>query len=95
MPLDWKPFVDLVSRLDSTLAEKIGLPVARNTNSRQLLTRREQEVLDCIRQGLSNREIARALWIAESTVKVHVHHVLEKLGVRTRTEAVASSVNQD
>jgi DNA-binding NarL/FixJ family response regulator len=59
------------------------------------LTRREREVLDFIRQGLSNKEIARALWIAESTVKVHVHHVLEKMGVRSRTEAVAIPPDAD
>jgi DNA-binding NarL/FixJ family response regulator len=48
-------------------------------------------VLDLAKQGMSNREIARALWIAESTVKVHMHHVFEKLGARSRTEAVALS----
>jgi LuxR family maltose regulon positive regulatory protein len=90
-----KPFVELVSTLDPTLAEKIGLPVIRNTKPKEPLTRREQEVLDCLCQGLSNREIAGALWIAESTVKVHVHHVLAKLGARSRTEAVASSTSSD
>ena len=44
-------------------------------------------MLTLVSQGLSNRQIARTLWIAESTVKVHIHHVLEKLGVRSRTEA--------
>jgi DNA-binding NarL/FixJ family response regulator len=53
------------------------------------LTRREREVLKLVSQGLSNRQIARTLWIAESTVKVHIHHVLEKLGVQSRTEAAA------
>jgi DNA-binding NarL/FixJ family response regulator len=38
-------------------------------------------------QGFSNAEIARALWIEESTAKVHVLHILRKLGVRSRTEA--------
>ncbi len=40
-------------------------------------------------QGYRNREIAAAFVISESTVKVHVRHILEKLGVRTRTQAVA------
>jgi DNA-binding NarL/FixJ family response regulator len=38
---------------------------------------------------LKNRDIARALFIAESTTKVHIRHILEKLGVRTRAEAAA------
>jgi DNA-binding CsgD family transcriptional regulator len=53
------------------------------------LTRREREVLGLVSQGLSNRQIARTLWIAESTVKVHIRHVFEKLGVKSRTEAAA------
>jgi DNA-binding NarL/FixJ family response regulator len=45
-------------------------------------------VLGLIAQGLRNPEIAKALFISQSTTKVHVRHVLEKLGVRTRAEAV-------
>jgi DNA-binding NarL/FixJ family response regulator len=51
------------------------------------LSRREEEVLDLIAQGFSNKDIAKTLYISEATVKVHVRHVLEKLGVHTRTEA--------
>ena len=40
-------------------------------------------------RGLRNHEISEALFIADSTTKVHVRHILEKLGVRTRAEAVA------
>jgi len=53
------------------------------------LTTREHQVLDGIRQGQSNKEIGQKLNIAESTVKNHVHHVLEKLNVTTRAQAVA------
>jgi DNA-binding CsgD family transcriptional regulator len=51
------------------------------------LSLREEEVLGLIAQGLTNKEIAGTLFISEATAKVHVRHILEKLGVRSRTEA--------
>lgn len=51
------------------------------------LTARETEILRLIRAGLSNKEIAVQLRIAPNTVKNHVHHLLEKLKVRSRHEA--------
>jgi two-component system, NarL family, nitrate/nitrite response regulator NarL len=56
------------------------------------LTSREREVLDCIRQGKSNKEIAQKLNIAEPTVKNHVHNLLDKLDVTTRAQAAARAV---
>ncbi len=53
------------------------------------LTTREREIVELIEQGLSNKEIARRLRIGLSTVKNHVHNILEKLRVRRRGEAVA------
>jgi two-component system, NarL family, response regulator len=53
-----------------------------------LLTQREQEILTLIAAGKSNPEIAKALYIAPGTVRVHVHAILHKLGVRDRTQAV-------
>jgi DNA-binding NarL/FixJ family response regulator len=52
------------------------------------LTEREMEVLRLLAQGQSNKEIARHLQIVEDTVKVHVKHILAKLGVQSRTQAV-------
>ncbi len=51
------------------------------------LTPREKEVLVCITQGRSNREIAEELHIAEKTVRIHVSSVLDKMGARDRTQA--------
>jgi DNA-binding NarL/FixJ family response regulator len=67
-----------------------GDPLGRYTMpERQRLTPRETEVLRLIEQGLSNKEIAHRLSVALSTVKQHVHHILEKLEVSRRGEAVA------
>ena len=57
-----------------------------------ILTGREQQVFSLLKQGLANKEIAVALHIAEATVKNHVHHVLEKMQVATRGQAVAAGV---
>ena len=59
------------------------------------LSPREHEVLQHIARGASNKEIARTLQIAETTVKIHVQHILRKLGVSSRVQAavVASGGN--
>ncbi len=56
------------------------------------LTQRETQVLKQLALGLSNKEIARALHISVETVKEHVHHILEKLGVAGRTQAAVWAV---
>ncbi len=57
------------------------------------LTDREREILLHLRNGESNKVIARQLKIAEATVKVHVKHLLKKLGLKTRVEAAVWAVN--
>jgi DNA-binding CsgD family transcriptional regulator len=55
------------------------------------LTLRENQVLALLAQGFSNAEIARTLVISPSTAKVHVRHILRKLGARTRVEAALAA----
>lgn len=52
------------------------------------LSPREQEVLEALAEGLSNREIGRHLYVSEHTVRFHVRSILEKLGASSRTQAV-------
>jgi DNA-binding NarL/FixJ family response regulator len=75
---------------DRVLARSAGLlPETQPDESpNSALTPRESEVLRLLTEGLSNREIAAHLYIAHSTAKVHVRHILEKLGVSNRTQAV-------
>jgi DNA-binding CsgD family transcriptional regulator len=56
------------------------------------LTHREIEVLACVAEGKTNAETAELLSIAPGTVKKHLDHIYEKLGVGTRTEAVVSAM---
>jgi DNA-binding CsgD family transcriptional regulator len=58
------------------------------------LTAREREVLDALAAGRTNRQIAEALFISESTAGVHVSNILGKLGVATRTEAARVAIDQ-
>jgi len=73
---------------DYALARRAGIRTRSTRSPDELLSPREREVLGLMARGFRNREIANALVISESTTKVHVRHVLEKLGVRTRAEAI-------
>jgi DNA-binding NarL/FixJ family response regulator len=56
------------------------------------LTKREREVLSLMAKGMTNPQIAEQLVISPSTVQFHVHNILGKLGVQTRTKAVAIAI---
>jgi DNA-binding NarL/FixJ family response regulator len=69
--------------------EPSATPAAKPFTPEVPLTRREQDVLDELLQGQSNRQIGRNLFISEDTVKSHVKAILRKLGARDRAHAVS------
>jgi two-component system, NarL family, nitrate/nitrite response regulator NarL len=73
----------------TVLVRRVQALAAARPRPTQRLTAREAEILELIAQGLSNKEIAARLFIEVTTVKNHVHNILEKLGVSRREEAVA------
>jgi len=84
----------LLSSRDIDLGRSAGLERPRELRRDGGLSPREREVYDLLAQGRSNREIARTLFISESTTKVHVRHIFEKLGVHTRAEAARTRIDE-
>ena len=89
---------DLLRRVgDADLAHAMGQSVAED-DPRARLSPRERDVFELLREGLTNRQIGKLLFIEESTVKVHAHHIYDKLGTRSRTalavQAVLERANQ-
>lgn len=79
------------SALSPVVADKL---MTRVRTPRSSLTPRELEVLKLVAGGSSNREIGRVLMLSEATVKSHLVHIYDKLGVRSRTSAVAAAREQ-
>lgn len=88
----------LAPRVTRRLLERFGGDLAPPANGGDAalvdLTEREREVLRLVAGGLSNLEIAERLVLTEATVKTHVSHVLRKLGVRDRVQAVVWAYEQ-
>ncbi len=76
------------------LARALGRPDSAAERDRVELTAREQDILQFIVHGFSNKMIARELGIAEGTIKVHVKNLLKKLKLRSRVEAAVWAVNR-
>ncbi len=75
-------------------APAAGWEEAARDRRADILTKREKEVLQLVSEGLSNREIAERLFIAENTVKNHLRNILEKLHMQNRAQAVAYAIRQ-
>jgi two-component system nitrate/nitrite response regulator NarL len=78
-------------RIASTLLRRLAAQGQRvgDADGEESLTARERQVLGLICEGLSNKEIAQTCSISEATVKNHVHHLLTKQKLRTRTQLAA------
>lgn len=74
------------SALVSRALEEADARAAGLSGGSSALTPREREIVDMVAEGLRNRNIAQRLGISEGTVKLHLHHVYEKLGVTGRVE---------
>jgi two-component system nitrate/nitrite response regulator NarL len=84
----------LSEAITQVLATALRRPAVKTSAELNSLTNREHEILSFIAKGLSNKLIARELNISDGTVKVHVKHLLKKLGLRSRVEAAVWMVNQ-
>jgi DNA-binding NarL/FixJ family response regulator len=87
------PPQDLLDTIRKVYLGKKGIPAeiaARLADhlSDESLTSREIEVLQQVAEGNRNRDIAEKLFISEGTVKVHIQHIMEKLGANDRTQAI-------
>jgi DNA-binding NarL/FixJ family response regulator len=85
------------SVLSPEITAKVLQAVRRSQadRNRGLLSDREVEVLKCLARGQTTAQIANVLFISENTVKTHIRHILEKMEVNNRAEAVARAAQMD
>jgi len=87
--------VRAVAKGEPALAPSVAATLMRRAASPEpRMTEREVEVLELLADGQGNREMARALFVSEATVKSHLSHIYTKLGVDTRAGAVAAAIEQ-
>lgn len=91
-----KDLVDVVRQVHlgrKRIPHEVAAQLAEHVSD-EALTEREIDVLQHVAGGNRNRDIAEQLFISEETVKVHVKHIMEKLGANDRTQAVAIAVRR-
>ncbi|MCK1744976.1 response regulator transcription factor [Bradyrhizobium sp. 139] len=85
----------LASRSPSTGREVSEEPRTGEEKSLTQLTDRERQIMRLVSEGLSNKEIGRRLNIAAGTIKVHLHHIFQKLEISNRTVLAALAISQN
>lgn len=92
-PEDLAAAVRAAARGETVLAPPVAARLlGRARGEGTAVSQREAEILELVAEGLANRQISRRLFISEATVKTHLVHVFGKLGVDSRTAAVAAAV---
>jgi DNA-binding NarL/FixJ family response regulator len=88
-----KPFDpdELIARVRRLVARHTPVPEVSTLSRSSTLTLRERDVLRLLAQGLDQREIASDLFLSPKTVATHIQHILAKLGVHSRAQAVAAA----
>jgi len=93
-----KKVVNGMTIIQDTLTEVLRAallePKPQRKDEQASLTEREREILQCLSDGLNNKTIARKLGISDTTVKVHIKHLLSKLKLSSRLEAAVWAHNQ-
>jgi DNA-binding CsgD family transcriptional regulator len=79
---------------DHELAQRVGLDTLDAVDPVASLSEREREVYELVCDGLSNADIAERLFISLGTVKAHVHHVFDKVGIRSRTALALNAASR-
>jgi DNA-binding NarL/FixJ family response regulator len=85
---------DIVVSQEMAAGVKVELAADQALKSRDDISGREQEVLQLVCEGATNREIAERLIVSEHTVKVHLRHILNKLNLRNRQQVAAYAVQE-
>ena len=85
--------IRIASATPNGLAAIYGTASARG--SQRYLTARQNQIVTMLKLGASNREIARALGVAEGTIKVHLHRIFRRIGVTNRTQLAGQSFAVD
>jgi two-component system, NarL family, nitrate/nitrite response regulator NarL len=103
-PMEWVNYLGALLEEDSDIPKlmadrlfyrfKTGLEIKEDPNV-QLLTPREHEILALVAKGITNRQIAESLFIAENTVKNHIKNLLEKLSFDNRVQLAAFAVKNE
>ncbi len=88
--------IRVVAQGQSPLAPAVAARLMQRMRGQdeESLSAREIEVLELVARGTSNKEIAKELWVSETTVKTHLLHIFDKLGVTDRTAAVTAALKR-